>query len=690
MLQYLDEEGHLVASDHGLDDSRLLELYRAMLAAREFDERVLHLQRTGRVPAYYQSSGQEASAAAAFALEDRDWVVTAYREQPIRLARGVPVDEELAVFFNAVDVTWDPRERRITPLNATIGSHIPHATGLAYALRRLGGDEVALAVFGDGATSEGDFHAGMNFAGVWNAPVVFYCQNNQYAQSTPLAGQTRSETLAEKAAAYGFEGVRVDGMDAIAVHKALRDAVEKARGGGGPTLVEAVMYRFSAHSTYDGDPVYRTREEEAEWRTKDPLLRMGAYLADRGLLPDGFENEVRKDIAEQVAVAIDGFEAAGLPGRDAPFRHVYARIPAHLEDQLHEDERVAGEPATAFTDGERYVPGAEITPTGETTKMTYVEALRAAIDHKLATDDRTVVLGEDVGVEGGVFRVTDGLYETYGADRLIDTPLNEVGIVGTAVGMAMGGLRPVAELEFAGLGYTAFDQIIFHAARYRWRTRSKLTMPIVIRLPGGGGHEGYEGHSDNPEAYFAHTPGLFVVYASNPYDAKGLMAAALESEDPVVFFEPVMKYFVKADGVPTEHYTIPIGKAKTVRPGSDVTVVAYGNAVTIAAKAADQLAADGVEVELIDLRTLKPWDQDAVLESVAKTGRLVVAHEAPVIGGFGAEIVATVVERAGDLLETPPVRVGHPDMVWGQAKLEHYSKIQPARIADAIQRVMED
>jgi pyruvate/2-oxoglutarate/acetoin dehydrogenase E1 component/TPP-dependent pyruvate/acetoin dehydrogenase alpha subunit len=661
-----------------------------MLAAREFDERVLHLQRTGRVPAYYQSSGQEASAAAAFALEDRDWVVTAYREQPIRLARGVPVDEELAVVFNAVDVTWDPRERRITPLNATIGSHIPHATGLAYALRQLGGDEVALAVFGDGATSEGDFHAGLNFAGVWNAPVVFYCQNNQYAQSTPLAGQTRTETLAEKAAAYGFEGVRVDGMDATAVYKALSDAVQKARNGAGPTLVEAVMYRFSAHSTYDGDPVYRTREEEAEWRTKDPLLRMGAYLADRGLLPDGFENEVRKDIAEQVAVAIDGFEAAGLPGRDAPFRHVYSHIPAHLEEQLHEDERVAGETATAFTEAERYVPGEEIAPTGETTKMTYVEALRAAIDHKLATDDRTVVLGEDVGVEGGVFRVTDGLYETYGAERLIDTPLNEVGIVGTAVGMAMGGLRPVAELEFAGLGYTAFDQIIFHAARYRWRTRGKLTMPMVIRLPGGGGHEGYEGHSDNPEAYFAHTPGLFVVYASNPYDAKGLMAAALESEDPVVFFEPVMKYFVKADGVPTEHYTIPIGKAKTVRPGNDVTVVAYGNAVNIAAKAADQLAADGVEAEVIDLRTLKPWDQDAVLESVAKTGRLVVAHEAPVIGGFGAEIVATVVERAGDLLETPPVRVGHPDMVWGQAKLEHYSKIQPARIADAIQRVMED
>ena len=256
--------------------------------------------------------------------------------------------------------------------------------------------------------------------------------------------------------------------------------------------------------------------------------------------------------------------------------------------------------------------------------------------------------------------------------------------------MAISGLRPIAELEFAGLGYTAFDHIIFHAARYRWRTRGKITMPMVIRMPGGGGHEGYEGHSDNPENYFVHTPGLQVVYPSNPADAKGLIAAALESEDPVVFFEPVMLYFVKHEGVPVEHFTIPLGKARIAREGSDVTVVAYGNAVNIAMQAAERLATDGVSAEVIDLRTLKPWDRETVLESVAKTGRLVVAHEASVIGGFGAEVVATVAEKAGYLLETPPVRVGHPDMVWGQAKLEAFSKLPPAAIADAVRRVLED
>ena len=690
MQRTLDEQGNLVGNPSSLDDSQLLDLYRAMIVAREFDERVLLLQRTGRVPAYYQSSGQEASAAAGLVLAPQDWVVTAYREQPIRLARGVPIDEELAVFFNAVDLTWDPLERRITPLNATIGSHIPHATGLAYAMRYLGEDAVALAVFGDGATSEGDFHAGMNFAGVWNAPVVFYCQNNQYAQSTPLARQTRSETIAQKAIAYGFEGVRVDGMDALAVHEALAEAVDKARTGGGPTLVEAVMYRYSAHSTYDGEPVYRTREEETEWQAKDPLLRMGVYLAARDLVPPDFESEVRSEVAGEVEAAIDKLESLGLPGRDAPYRHVYSAMPAHLEQQLVAANRRAGEEETALEAVDRYVVAEGDGPTGETTKMTMVEALRAAIDHALREDDRVVVLGEDVGVEGGVFRVTSGLHEEFGADRLIDTPLSEVGILGSAVGMAMGGMRPVAELEFAGLGYTAFDQIVFHAARYRWRTRGKLTMPMVIRLPGGGGHEGYEGHSDNPENLFVHTPGLFVVYPSNPRDAKGLMAAALESDDPVVFFEPVVQYFVKQDGVPVDHYTIPIGKARLARSGSDVTIVAYGNAVGVAERAAEELAVDQIDAEVIDLRTLKPWDRPAVLESVTKTGRLVVVHEAPVLGGFGAEVVATVAELAGDRLETPPVRVGHPDMVWGQAKLEAYSKIAAGDIIDAVRQVMVD
>jgi pyruvate dehydrogenase E1 component beta subunit len=249
----------------------------------------------------------------------------------------------------------------------------------------------------------------------------------------------------------------------------------------------------------------------------------------------------------------------------------------------------------------------------------------------------------------------------------------------------------VIEIEFAGFSYTAFDQIVFHVARYPWRTLGAFKMPIVIRMPGGGGHEGYEGHSDAPEAFYAHAPGgLSIIYPSNPRDAKGLMASALKSDDPVMFFEPVAQYFSRQDGVPVEHYELPIGKARIHRSGTDVTVVAYGNAVGIASAAAESLEQAGISIEVIDLRTLKPWDESCVIESVARTGRLVVVHEAPVSGGLGAEIIATVMEKAGDSLFSPPRRVAHADIVWAPAKMEPYSLIEPARVVAAVVAVMED
>jgi pyruvate/2-oxoglutarate/acetoin dehydrogenase E1 component len=321
--------------------------------------------------------------------------------------------------------------------------------------------------------------------------------------------------------------------------------------------------------------------------------------------------------------------------------------------------------------------------------LTLVEALNLALVDAMERRPDTLILGEDVGREGGVFRVTAGLYERFGRERMLDTPLSEVCIAGTAIGMALAGARPVCEIEFAGFSLTAFDQIAFHMARYAWRTWGALRLPIVIRMPGGGGHEGYEGHSDNPEALYAHVPGgMTVIYPSNAYDAKGLLAAALECDDPVVFFEPVSQYFVKHPAVPVEHYTIPIGRARIVRPGRDVTVVAYGNAVGVAERAATQLEAEGASIEIIDLRTLKPWDEATVLASVARTGRLLVVHEAPISGGLGAEIVATVCENAADALLAPPARIGHADLPWAVAKLESQSLIDPARVVASVRELV--
>ena len=302
--QVLDPAGNLVGPMPELDDQQLEALFRRLVQTRTFDESSLRLQRTGRIPAYYACAGMEAHVAIPAALEDRDWVFTAYREQGVRLGRGVPEVNELALWRGMPYAIWDPLEYRITPLNATIGTHIPQTTGYGYAARMLGKDEVALAMFGDGATSEGDFHAGLNSAGVWKTPTVFFCQNNLYAQSTPLNQQTASKTLAQKALAYGIEGVIVDGMDTLAVYAAVKAAVDKARAGDGATLIESRCYRYTAHSTYDGTPVYRTREEEGEWLELDPLIRMRAFLAAKGMDAEGIEAEVKETTKKAMSAAI--------------------------------------------------------------------------------------------------------------------------------------------------------------------------------------------------------------------------------------------------------------------------------------------------------------------------------------------------------------------------------------------------
>jgi 2-oxoisovalerate dehydrogenase E1 component len=691
ILRFLNREGELVSDEHTIGDEKLVALFRDMVRTRAFDEAATRLQRIGRIPAYYPCAGQETHVAVPSAMQADDWVFTAYREQGVRLSRGVPVLNELALWRGMPHAFWDPKELRITPLNATIATHLPHATGFGYGARMLGRDEVAVAMFGDGATSEVDFHAALNNAGVWKTPTVFFCQNNRYAQSTPIEQQTAAATLAQKAIAYGFEGVRVDGMDVIAVHTALDAAIEKARNGGGPTLIESLCYRYSPHSTYDGVPVYRTREEEAEWKEKDPLVRTRTYLLGRGLIDDKFEQNIADELRAEMDSAIDELEAMPLPSRVGAFKAVYDKMPPRLVEQLREEQIAAGEEVTELTDDEKMLVADEVEPVGERKALTMVEALNLALDHGMSERPETIILGEDVGREGGVFRVTADMYEKYGADRMLDTPLNELGIIGSAVGMAMAGMRPVCEIEFAGFTFTAFDQLTFHVARYAWRTTGKFRFPMVIRMPGGGGHEGYEGHSDSTEAYFVHAPGgLHVVYPSNARDAKGLMAAAMESEDPVIFFEPVVKYFERQDDVPVEHFTIPIGKARIAREGSNATIVTYGNAVGISEQAASLLESEGVSTEVIDLRTLRPWDEEAVLASVRKTGRLVVVHEAAKSAGFGAEIVATVIEKAGDYLETPPVRVAHADMPWAVAKLEPHSMISPERVASAVRTVLED
>lgn len=684
MLQVLSPEGRMVGDDPGLDDKDLLELYRLMSLSRHFDRRATALQRQGRIGTYPMLEGQEATQiGSAYALDPEDWVYPSYREHGVQLARGMPIEVVLSYWRGLPNAAWDVKRFRTGITTVPIASQLPHAVGHAYATRLAGEEIVTVTYFGDGATSESDFHSGMNFAGVWKTPTVFVCSNNLWAISVPVQRQTAAKHLADKAAGYGMPGRRVDGMDVLAVYSATKEALARARAGDGPTFIESMTYRYGAHATADDARLYRTEAEENEWRAKDPLDRLRLFLDDNGLWSGELDAQIAEDVEDEVAAAIDAIESSDLPTRDQSIRHVYERVPQALLGQLNTAQRRDGEPEFVFDENDIWTVGQDALPDGATERWTMAEAINAALGQEMERLPETVLLGEDVGTAGGVFRISEGLLERFGSDRVIDTPLSETGIVGTAVGMAVGGVRPIAEIQFDGFVYPAFDQIVGHLARTRFRTRGNVGLPIVVRWPNGGGIGAHEFHCDSPEAYFSHTPGLTVVVPSTPIDAKGLLAAALESNDPVLFLEPKVLYRAGREDVPTDRYTLPIGRARIRRTGSDVTVVTYGGMVPVALAAADELATSGIAAEVIDLRTLKPWDEETVLTSVERTGRLVLVQEPARTAGIAAEVAATVAERAMYSLLAPIVRVTGFDAPWPQFAVEEHALISPARVVAA-------
>ena len=685
-LRVIDAQGNLVAEDPGLDPELYQAMYRNMVLSRTLDRRMLALQRQGRIGTYAMLEGQEAvQIGSALALDPNDFVFPSYREHGVQVTRGLPMEVLLAYWKGLPNAAWDIEKYRTGIVTVPIASQLPHAVGYSYMSKLRGDDTVTVTYFGDGATSEIDFHSGMNFAGVWKTPTVFICANNLYAISVPYGKQTASETIAQKAEAYGFEGLRVDGMDPVAVYLATKLAVGRAREGKGPTLIEAMTYRYGPHATADDPTLYRSDEEVEEWKQKDPIKRLRRFLEMRGEWDERVGEKVAMEITEAVDAAVTSLEAEPLPGRDDAIRHGFARIPQHVVDQLHAMQRSHGEPETQFDESEIWQVAHDELPDGPTQPMNMAEALNAALSEAMEANDDVVVLGEDVGVAGGVFRITEGLQARFGEGRVIDSPLNESGIVGTAVGMALAGGRPVAEIQFDGFVYPGFDQIVSHLGRFRFRTRGLSSVPVVVRFPNGAGIGAHEHHCDSPEAYFAHAPGLVVICPSTPVDAKGLLTAALEGEDPVIFLEPKVLYRAGRSEVPTEHFTLPIGRARIRRSGTDLTLVTYGGMVPVSMKAAEQ---SEYSIEVIDLRTLFPWDREMVLESVSRTGRLLLVQEPQGTAGVAADVTAVVAEQAMYDLEAPIVRVTGFDIPWPQFAIEKHALIDVDRVKSGIDQVM--
>jgi 2-oxoisovalerate dehydrogenase E1 component len=632
----------------GLSDDQLIDIYRKMLLARKLDERVWALNRQGRVPFVVSVAGHEGTqVGAAFALDaERDWSLPYYRDVAFNLAIGVsPEDLFLGVFAKASDPAnagrqmpnhWSEPKLNIFSHSSVIATQFPHACGIAQRLKSTGSDGVVMVSSGEGATSEGDFHEAMNFAGLHQLPVVFLIENNLYAISTPTREEVAG-TVAARAGGYGMPGVAVDGNDVLAVYGVMSAAVQRARSGDGPSLVEAKTYRYYAHTSDDDDKVYRTAEEVELWRRKDPILVLKQYLVESRLLGEELEAQIETEVTDEIANAVKAADAA--PEALDWESNVYA-LPI-IPDQ----------PATKV----------EPEPIGAEKNM--ITAINETLHDILAEHEDTVVFGEDVAdPKGGVFKATLGLTDRYGADRCFNAPLAESLIVGVAVGMGAAGARPIAEIQFADFIHPGFDQIVSEVARLHYRTKGRWSSPMVIRVPYGGGIRGALYHSQSIEAFYTHIPGLKVIVPSTPADARGLLWSAVEDPDPVMILEPKKLYRLATGPVPESPHRVPIGKAALRREGDDLTIIAYGTMAHFAVEASDLLRQDDIEAAVLDLRSLRPLDWPSIERAVRRNGKVLIVHEDNKFGGFGAEVAAQIAEKSLDWLDAPVRRYASPEV----------------------------
>ncbi|MDE0434996.1 MAG: dehydrogenase E1 component subunit alpha/beta [Bryobacterales bacterium] len=652
----------------------LLSLYRTMQVIRQCEERLAKSHQLGLVHgACHTYVGEEAIAAGVCAHLRRDDVVfSTHRGHGHALAKGLHPRELIAELYGREAGCSHGRggsmhlfkpEIGLMGTSGIVGPCILQGCGGGYSFKIKKTDQVAVAFFGDGAVNNGAFHEGLNMAGIWNLPVLFVCENNQFATEVPFQYSSGIPDVGRRAANYGLPGFEVDGNDVTEVHRVAGEAIERARNGGGPTLIECKTYRTRAHAEGMGDFSYRTRHDVDQWKKRCPIVRLGDQLIEAGSASepelDAVAAEVRELIAESHRVA----EAAAFPEAQSAMAHVYSESTGHT---------AGSEP-----------------PSGDR-ETTFVAATHEALAHEMANDPRIFVMGEGIGARGGNFTTTLGLYDKYGADRLCDTPICERGFVGLACGAAMTGTRPVIDFMFIDFINDAFGEMINQIAKMQYMSSGRLKMPLLLRGCIGIGHSAATHHSGSYHSVYTHIPGLRVVMPATPYDAKGLFTRALRCSDPVLFLEHRELMAVKGP-VPEEPYEIEFGKASVAREGTDVTIVALSLMRHHAEKAAVQLAAEGVSAEIIDPRTVSPLDTDTILASVRKTGRLLIVDEAFQPCGVGAEIAARVAAEGFDDLDAPIQRLnGAFTPTPYSPTLEKAIVPQVEDIVQAVQQLLEE
>ncbi len=681
-----------------LGKDKLVHMFTQMLSIRYFEEAILYVYSHGWMPGLaHLYIGQEAVAVGVCEnLREEDYITSTHRGHGHLIAKGGDLKKMMAEVMGKRDGYCRGKggsmhifdfSLGILGANGIVAGSIPIATGAGLSSKINHEGKVTICFFGEGASNQGAFHEGINLASLWHLPIVYVCENNLYGISVHQRRAQNIEDVAVRAKAYGIPGEVVDGNDVLAVYEVAQDAIGRAHSGAGPTLIECKTYRWGGHHVGDPGTAYRPKEEVEEWKAKCPIKRFKKYLSEKKILTDEEIAGIEKKVRGQVDEAVQFGRQSPYPEPEEALGDVLVSAgsavypgTAKKADNVTHPAPVRKSALVSKRAGLGKQPARE---------LTYAQAISEAIAEEMERDKSVILLGEDVGILGGNFRATQGLYKRFGEQRVLDTPVSESGIVGCAIGVALTGLRPIAELMFGDFICVAMDQIVNQCAKIRYMSGGQVTVPLVIRTNLGAGRSSAAQHSQSLQGLLCHTPGLKVVIPSTAYEAKGLLKSAIRDNDPVIFFEHKMMYNKKSE-VPEGEYTIPIGVADVKEEGDKVTVIATSSMVMESLDVAERLREERISVEVIDLRTLVPLDEATIINSVRKTGRLVIVDEGVTRYGITAEIAALIGKRTFDSLDAPIERVGNENTpIPFSPTLENYVRPNANKIYEAIKRTLK-
>ncbi len=652
-----------------LSDTHLLNFYRLLLKPRMIEEKMLILLRQGRIGKWFSGIGQEAIAVGTtLAMKQEEYILPMHRNLGVFTGRGIPLSRLMAQWQGKASGFTKGRDRsfhfgtkeyNIVGMISHLGPQLAIADGIALADLLSNKQKATLVFTGEGATSEGDFHEALNVAAVWNLPVIFIIENNAYGLSTPTSEQYRCKNLVDKAVGYGMEGFRIDGNNILEVYHTIDDIAEDIRLRPRPVLVECMTFRMRGHEEASGTK-YIPRELFTEWEKKDPLKNFEEYLLGEKIISEDTITGIRSEFKLEI---------------DSEIEKVFAEEDIIAETDTELDDMYAAYEAA---------PCPPSDPAAKTDKR-YIDAISEGLRQSMQKFPELVIMGQDIAEYGGAFKITQGFAEEFGKARVRNTPICESAIVGAALGLSINGHKAVMEMQFADFATCGFNQIINNLAKthYRWAEKAD----VVVRMPTGAGTGAGPFHSQSNEAWYTKTPGLKVVYPAFPSDAKGLLTAAIEDPNPVIYFEHKYLYRAISEPVFDDYFTLEIGKARLVQEGEQISIITYGLGVHWAMEYLQEHP--DVSADLLDLRSLQPWDKNAVEKSVKKTGRVIILHEDTLTGGFGGEISAHIAEHCFQFLDAPVLRCASLDTAIPMNKALEDNFLAKSRLNDQINRLLK-